>query len=59
MGPEFLGAGFVFLERLCCALAWLAPATTTIAASARIDRLKADFIASLPYAANRLRMILF
>src|SRR5215212_11325542 len=32
----------------CCALAWLAPASTTIAASARIDRLKADFIASLP-----------
>jgi hypothetical protein len=29
-------------------LAWLAPATSAIAASARIDRLKADFIASLP-----------
>src|SRR5206468_2300964 len=32
----------------CCALAWLAPATTKIAASATIDRFKADFIASLP-----------
>jgi hypothetical protein len=38
-------------------LTWLAPATTTIAASARIDRLKADFIASLPYAAKRLCML--
>src|SRR4051794_7748717 len=37
-----------FLRAVCCALASLAPASTTIAASARIDRLKADFIASLP-----------
>src|ERR1019366_9122516 len=37
-----------YLCIFCCALAWPAPATTTIAASARMDRLKADFIASLP-----------
>src|SRR3954452_17860894 len=37
-----------FFRGFCCALAWLAPATTRIAASARMDRLKADFIASLP-----------
>ena len=41
----------------CCALAWLAPATKAIAASARIDRLKADFIASLPMQPVRLRML--
>src|SRR6185312_17387119 len=37
-----------FFRGFCCAEAWLAPATTRIAASARMDRLKADFIASLP-----------
>src|SRR3954451_21877225 len=46
-----------FFNGFCCALAWLAPATTRIAVSARIDRLKADFIASLPYAAWRLRLL--
>src|ERR1700694_4226852 len=47
-----------FFSGFCCALAWLAPATMTIAASARMDRLKADFIASLPYAAKRLRVFI-
>src|SRR6478672_2845621 len=37
-----------FFSGFCCALAWLTPATTRTAASARMDRLKADFIASLP-----------
>src|SRR4029079_471929 len=37
-----------FFKGFCCAFAWLTPATTRMAASARIDRLKADFIASLP-----------
>src|SRR5262245_14456112 len=37
-----------FFRGFCCALAWLTPATTRMAASARMDRLKADFIASLP-----------
>src|SRR5437899_5620817 len=37
-----------FFSGFCWALAWLAPATTRIAVSARIDRSKADFIASLP-----------
>src|SRR5215212_6659157 len=37
-----------FFRDFCCALAWPAPAITRIAASARMDRLKADFIASLP-----------
>src|SRR3977135_3622356 len=35
-----------FFSGFCCALAWPAAATMAIAASARIDRLKADFIAS-------------
>src|SRR5215218_596697 len=37
-----------FFSGFCCALAWLTPATTRTAASARMDRLNADFIASLP-----------
>src|SRR3979409_1409007 len=37
-----------FFSAFCCALAWPAPATNAIAASARTDRWKADFIASLP-----------
>src|SRR5437879_5872574 len=37
-----------FFSGFCCASACLTPATTRMAASARIDRLKADFIASLP-----------
>src|SRR5882757_5244766 len=47
-----------FFSGFCCALAWLAPATSAMAASARIDRLKANFIASLPCAAWRLRLLL-
>ena len=37
----------------------MAPATRAIAANATTDRLKADFIASLPYAAGRLRLFIF
>src|ERR1700716_3452223 len=48
-----------FFSGFCCALAWLAPATTTIAASARIDRLNADFIASLPMQPSGYACYLF
>src|SRR4051812_27539327 len=48
-----------FFSGFCCALAWLAPATTTIAASARIDRLKADFIASLPMQGSRPAHVIY
>src|SRR3954454_3249413 len=49
---------YFFKGLCCCALAWLAAATSATAASAMIDRLKADFIASLPYATGRLRLLL-
>src|SRR3954469_10578861 len=48
-----------FFSGFCCALTWLAPATKAIVASARIDRLKADFIASLPCAAGAAAYVLF
>src|SRR5215212_1160979 len=48
-----------FFRGFCCALAWLTPATTRMAASARTDRLKADFIASLPMQPGGLRLFLF
>src|SRR3978361_1230218 len=46
-----------FLSAFCCALAGLAAATMAIAASARIDRLRADFIASLPMQPGGLRLL--
>src|SRR6187401_3357493 len=48
-----------FFSGFCCALAWLAPATTRIAVSARTDRWKVDFIASLPMQPWGLRLLLF
>src|SRR5258707_15454308 len=44
---------YFFSDFCACALAEPTPATSAIAASATIDRLNADFIASLPCAAGR------
>src|SRR4051794_36644402 len=51
-----------FFSAFCCALAWVIarpviPAMARTAAQASMDRLKADFIASLPMQPDRLRML--
>ena len=48
MGPELLGAGLVTFERLLLRVGLSWPPHKRIAANARTDRFKADFIASLP-----------
>src|SRR3979409_2203380 len=42
-----------FFSGFCCALAWVIPTMARMAAHARTDRLKADFIASLPMQPER------
>jgi len=54
MGPEFFVAGFVFLQLpgSLLRIANARPETKPIVASARTDRWKTDFIASLPWCSD-------